>query len=96
MCQLFVETMDYLSYLHDHGCDFRGAFTCCDGINTTVLHTFALEICGKEDDVCSDYDVFPLLFWSFFVTLLIFALIKCMNETTEMLWGGDRAQYESI
>lgn len=59
-CIIFQETVDYGSYLESHGCDF-GLFTCCAGMNNTMLETFARDMCNTSD-VCG-YRRTTLYFW---------------------------------
>lgn len=54
-CRLFVETVDYSEYIHKHGCAFDGHFTCCHGVNHTMLDTYANEQCNMTD-VCHVQD----------------------------------------
>jgi hypothetical protein len=60
-CALFMETVDYSTYIHDHGCAFDGTFTCCHGINNTMLETFARDSCGTGN-VCGIEAQADLLF----------------------------------
>lgn len=50
-CMLFREMFDYSEYIHKHGCAFNGQFTCCPGVNITMLETFARDNCNTTD-VC--------------------------------------------
>jgi len=52
LCKLFQESVDYTTYLTKYGCEFD-YFTCCSGVNTTILDTFAREACNTTStDVC--------------------------------------------
>ena len=57
-CIMFRKTIDYATYINQHGCDF-GHFTCCRNVNNTILEEYASLNCGMSD-VCG-YDALAKL-----------------------------------
>jgi len=70
VCDLFQE-FGYQAYIQRHGCDF-GRFTCCNGVNTTILDTFARETCNTTaEDVCGyDNNGDDILLFVFIIVLV--------------------------
>jgi hypothetical protein len=64
-CDLFLEVQDYATYLERNGCNF-GSFTCCDGVNRTILDEFAKNN-NCETDHCDVSIMLPIC-----ITLIIF------------------------